>query len=404
MSKVKVTARRSQVKFANKPDVAQLGVTMTMYMGINYKLLNIFQEYLSNRLQRVTIEGCSSDWEMVKSGVPQGSVLGPFLFLVYINDIRYCIKGNVKIGIFADDVKIWSCINSQYDVKCMQESLDAMFYWSQTWGMSFNIRKCVKLTFRKRTNTVYTINGIPLNEVTSFCDLGVTICNNFKWSLHIDNTVSKALKMLGLIKRCLGKQAPKSAKQIAYTAMVRSILLYACQVWTPTTKDDMVRVERVQKLAIKFIDNVNFQQGVSYKESLTACNLLPLNLTLEYYNLCFIFNVLHGRFKIDSNSLFREMHNARVTRTAVQTLILHVPRAKGVSYKMWFNVRGCYMWNSLPEAIRAITPADKENGKIDNIFKKRLLNYLGTVFEDNYDNHMLCTWKIWCGCATCRNV
>ena len=95
---------------------------------------------------------------------------------------------------------------------------------------------------------------------------------------------------------------------------------------------------------------------------------------------------------------------SRVTRTTVQTMILHVPRARSVSYKMWINVRGCYMWNNLPEAIRAITPPDKENIRIDSIFKKKLLNYFRTIFEDNYNNHILCTWRFWCGCVSCRNV
>ena len=110
--------------------------------GINGSLLLLIENYLHNRYQKVTINNVSSSWTQVLSGVPQGSVLGPFLFLLYINNIVNTVNGNVHIGLFADDTKVWSSILSQNDQIYLQNTLDSLEHWSILWCMHFNVSKC----------------------------------------------------------------------------------------------------------------------------------------------------------------------------------------------------------------------------------------------------------------------
>ncbi|CAB4010973.1 Hypothetical predicted protein, partial [Paramuricea clavata] len=175
-------------------------------LGIRDPLLSWFRSYLYKRRHRVVIDGFASEWLPVTSGVPQGSVLGPLLFLLYINDMPEVISQGSYLPLFADDSKCFRVIFNASDQDRLQEDLNALYDWSIKWGMEFNVEKC-KVLRVVRTRTIYdrqyALGSSHLSVVQSEKDLGVWISDTLNWNIHTDNIVAKAQKMLGLLYRTL---------------------------------------------------------------------------------------------------------------------------------------------------------------------------------------------------------
>ena len=182
--------------------------------GINGKLLIWFKNYLSGRKQRVVVNGFASDIKPVISGVPQGSILGPLLFLLFVNDIPS--SPNHVTSMFADDTKIGSVINDNNDCVLLQNYLTTVFEWSCTWGLNFNPLKCKVISFSKRNPTIhsmYKLNNVVLEKVDKIIDLGVIVNNRLNWFDYIESIVKKANQRLGLIKRTLGFSVNENVKK-----------------------------------------------------------------------------------------------------------------------------------------------------------------------------------------------
>ena len=170
--------------------------------GICGPLLHWLRSYLSGRYQRVVLEGAYSDWLPVSSGVPQGSILGPLLFIVYANDLPdYAINGST-LALFADDSKLYRTMVSDLSLVILQHDLDSLFKWSMDWHMTFNVAKCKTLHFSKKKfptdQSQYHLGGQPLERVSVIKDLGVSVSCDLKWGRHIAEIVSKSSKILGL--------------------------------------------------------------------------------------------------------------------------------------------------------------------------------------------------------------
>ena len=175
-------------------------------LGIESKLLNWLRHFLTCRKQRVVVRGTFSDWAPVISGTPQGTILGPILFLSYINDIVDSVSS--KIQLFADDRKIFrELCNPSLDEQYLQTDLNNLGKWAKKWQLRFNEEKCeaMRITHsRDKSNTNYKL-GMVLKDVKSFKDLGITISKDLTWSEHISTIVNKANQVLGLIRRTLGQ-------------------------------------------------------------------------------------------------------------------------------------------------------------------------------------------------------
>ena len=231
--------------------------------GIRGKVLSWIQAFLGNRSQRVVIDGEESDSIPVNSGVPQGSVLGPILFLAYINDLPDGISSQVCL--FADDTALYLTIKGEENSSALQKDLDLLSVWEKKWDMQFNPSKCqvVQVTgFKSPIKSEYILHGQVLETVTCARYLGVDTRSNISWTSHIDPVVGNANRSLGYIRRNI-KSKNQEVRESAYNTLVRPQLEYASAVWDPHTKDHISKIEMVQRRAARWTTS-NFDRRASF--------------------------------------------------------------------------------------------------------------------------------------------
>ena len=221
---------------------------------IGSDLLKLFEDFLKDREQRVVLGESVSSWESVISGVPQGSVLGPLIFVIYINDLTDSV--NNKLKLYADDSKILSTVNSWTDALGVQKDIDSISEWMKDWRMQLNTNKCKVIHFGKNnSNFPYLIEdencGMKyIEDVKSEKDLGVIFEANLKWTKQISACVNKANSLLGMLSRTFESRDVNIWKHL-YISMVRPHLEYAFQVWSPTLESDISKLEKIQRKATK---------------------------------------------------------------------------------------------------------------------------------------------------------
>ena len=176
------------------------------------------------------LEGESSSEVPVTSGMPQGYVLGPLLFLFYINDLPQNIQSQVRL--FADDTTVYLKVNSPKDANTLQADLDTLQVWEQTWDMEFNPGKCQVLHISNSNDPLqsqYTLHGQVLESTDSAKYLGINISKTLKWNYHINEITNKANRTLGFVKRNV-KTRNEAVKELAYKTLVRPQVEYASSV------------------------------------------------------------------------------------------------------------------------------------------------------------------------------
>ena len=168
-------------------------------LGVRGKVLKWIEAFLCQRRQRVVVNGSKSDWSEVSSGIPQGSVLGPTLFVLFINDLPNCVTSTIKL--FADDAKLYRAVSTSDDSECLQKDLDALANWTQKWLLPFNTSKCSVLHLGSGNPKVtYNISGVVLEQASVEKDLGVLIDEQLKFREQAAAAVTKANRILGLIR------------------------------------------------------------------------------------------------------------------------------------------------------------------------------------------------------------
>jgi hypothetical protein len=204
------------------------------------------KDFFSHRTQQVIVDGQVSNQANVTSGVPQGSVLGPLLFLVFINDLPDCTKSSTT-RLFADDCVLYKRISSHHDATKLQEDIDALQNWEKTWLMKFHPSKCqvVRVTKKLKPVTVpYSIHGITLEEVTSAKYLGLNVDNKLNFNNHVDITAKKANSTRAFLQRNFNR-CSRRIKEATYETYVRPIAEYAAAAWDPHTQRNIKKVEQV---------------------------------------------------------------------------------------------------------------------------------------------------------------
>ena len=227
------------------------------HLGIRGPLLNWTRSFLIDRTQRVVVDGKESTPSNVQSGVPQGTVLGPLFFLVYINDISKGLSKGTKLNLFADDSLLYRIIRSAEDILILQKDLNTLQLWEKKWKMEFHPGKCqlLRITNKKKPLiATYTIHNTPISETDSAKYLGVVIDSHLHWRYQYSSMIKKCNSTLAFLRRNL-YNSPKFVKEKCYTTLVRPKIEYACAVWDPHHQNHINNIEKVQKRAARFVTN-----------------------------------------------------------------------------------------------------------------------------------------------------
>ena len=242
--------------------------------GINGSLLNWFSSYLMGRRRRVVIESSFSDWLPVVSGAPQGSILGPFLFLLYTYDLPSIVSPESTLALFADDSKCFRSIKALDYCLEFQDDVSAIKSLDDPWGMQFNSSKCKILCITRSLNPhsyPYYMGDNFINPANVYRDLRFMVASDLTLKVRVDSIAKKANRSLGYIKRTCGFKASVQAKKLLHLTIVRSKLEVGVPVWSSHRKENLMKIEGVQR---RFI----LRSDIGYKDRLSACGLMPLSL------------------------------------------------------------------------------------------------------------------------------
>ena len=331
------------------------------YFGISEQIINWVKSFLSNRTQTVLLENMTSSKIPVTSGVPQGTVLGPILFLIYINDLPEYIKHS-RIRLFADDSMIYRQIKSQSDCLKLQEDLEAAIKWEQDWLMSFHPDKCNIMNITTKRNPIhfyYNMHGHILESVQHAKYLGVTISTDLKWNTHIQQTAAKANKSLCFIRRNLKVQS-QTIKERAYQTLIRPKLEYCCTVWDPHTNENINSLEKVQRRAARYTCNRHHNTS-SVSEMLNTMNWQTLQERRLRTRLIMFHKVINENIAIPTQNIL--LQSQSTTRSSRKDSYRQIQCNKD-SYKFSFFCQTIKDWNKLSPDITKNTTTESFKGAL----------------------------------------
>ena len=325
--------------------------------GFNKCIIAWIQNWLNSRVQRVVLNGSASEWSMVCSGIPQGSVLGPLLFILYINDIDSDIVS--RLSKFADDTKLFSEASSTEQALLLQQDLDNLYQWSQDWLMLFNIKKCKVMHLGQNNMHVsYKLGGETLSTVDEEKDLGVIIQSDLKVSAQCLKAVKSSKRILGLICRNFSNHSADIIIKL-YKSMVRPHLEYCIQAWRPHYQKDIILLENVQRRATKLIQGF---RDIKYEERLQLTGLTTLETRRLRGDLIEIFKMLKGFDKVNVHSLF----TFTTSNTRGHDLKLYKGGVLTDIGKFSFPYRAISEWNFLTSDIIACNNVNTFKNKLDS--------------------------------------
>lgn len=336
------------------------------FYGIRGQLHQWIMSFLTKRSQQVVCNGETSTKQKVISGVPQGTVLGPLFFLLYINDLPSNLQ--CKTRLFADDCLLYATIvNPTTDGQLLQNDLVELESWQNKWQMKFNPKKCFTMCISLKKNLPlrkYTFCGQVLENTDSHPYLGVQLDSRLRWKEHISNTTANANKILGLIKRNFW-YCTEEVKKTLYTTIVRPKLEYATAVWDPHYKCDVDKIERVQRSAARFCTG-DYRYTSSVTTMLENLNLQSLDKRRKIARLTLLYKCIHNIVNVDKKIYLKPAKEMR-TRNS-HNLKLQLPISTKDVFKYSFFTRTAGDWNNLPANIARITSLDS--------FKEELTKHL----------------------------
>ena len=337
--------------------------------GINGKLLCWLENFLTSRTMRVGIRGVLSLIQLVLSGVPQGSVLGPLLFLMFVNELPLWIQSEMRM--FADDTKIWCKVKTEKDGITLQQDLDNLSSWSETWQLKFNAEKCKVMHIGHSYGTEYymteSVSGKrKLDSVQEERDLGLIIRSDLKSVSQCNKSAATARRVIGMVRRQF-KQLDTEDFQIIYKTYIRPHLEYCIQAWSPHLAKDIAVLENVQKAATNLVPQL---RKYSYPVRLQKLGLTTLKDRRERGDMIEVYKLLTGREKIDYKQFFTLAQNHHGLRG--HEMKLTKERSRLDIRKFYFSQRVVNGWNGLPATV--------VNAETVNAFKN--------AFDRNYIKDM----------------
>jgi len=331
--------------------------------GIDGQLLSVIVNFLSNRTQRVLLPAGASSSLPVTSGVPQGSVLGPLLFLLYINDVSDLFTNNTKIKLYADDIKIYLEICCDSDTAELQRDINRLSDWSKMWQLSLSIGKCfhIRVGLNDKTNLpVYNVCNATINSVSELRDLGVMVDEKLNFSSHVKAIACRAhLRANQILRFFISKD--RKLLTMAFTTYVRPIIEYCSSIWNPHQITLINKLESVQRYFTKRLFGV--YSSTSYDDRCLKLGLKRLELRRLHCDLIYAYKIIHGFTCLPASDFFIM---STVKRTRGHTIKLALPVSRIDCRKYFFSVRIVKVWNSLPDKL--------VTAKSVHIFKSLLVN------------------------------
>ena len=321
-------------------------------IGITSPLIYWIEDFLVGRSMSVSVKGNVSRSYPVASGVPQGSVLGPILFLVFINHIANTLNSSYKI--FADDLKVYIKIGHDSDAdyalssQLFQRDITALQEISTSWDLRLNEEKCVVMRFQRKSHPppppVYYIGGSPIRVTLSHSDLGVLIDTSLKFHQHISTTVRKAAGLSQNLLKCTVCRSPDFMLTL-FRSHIRPIIEYYSCLWHTRYLGDLRMLESVQRRWTKCIADMS---NLDYRCRLRALNLFSVQGRLLRADMIQCWKMFHGKCAVNAADLFTLAPQAGTRGHRFK--VCHSRPHTDVRQRS-FSVRCVGFWNSLPEQV-----------------------------------------------------
>lgn len=319
-------------------------------LGITGNLLTWFSNFLLLRKQCVKVNNCVSTFVDVISGIPQGTVLGPIMFMMYINDVPKCFTHSI-CKLYADDVKIYTsfCKTDLGYHQLLQDDLNSLYNWAKLWQLTISLPKTFVLHLGfNNPKHVYTINDTPILSKQSISDLGVIIDSNLKFVEHVNTVCAKALKVINILFRCFSCSNANAYCQ-AYTCYVRPLLEYASCVWNPHEMYLKRKLESVQHYFTRRVFTRCKFDYCDYSARLQVLSLQSLELRRLHNDVRMLYDIINHNTVCDFTENLVFLHNCNNTRGHSRRIRQQYSRIN--ARKFSFVNRTVPIWNILPENI-----------------------------------------------------
>jgi hypothetical protein len=365
-------------KAFDKVDHRMLIEKLRLY-GFSPQLVKWIESFLVDRSQKVVVDGKHSYFAKIISGVPQGTVLGPILFILFINDLESCVK-NSKVRFFADDTRVCKQISSEADTGELQADLDNIILWSKQNNMKLHEDKfeliihkanpsfaLYELPFTIEQMTYEISSGKHLYPIQTLKDLGVIVSDNLSWTPHINTIASRARSVAAWVLSVF-KTRDRTTMLTLYKSLVRSHLEYCCPLWHPSKITDIQQLEGVQRT---FTAKISGVQHLNYWERLKALKVMSLQRRRERYIILQMWKILHNLTPNDLNITF-----AAPSRLGLQAIVPSINKTSKQRhqsiYDNSFAILGPRLWNALPSSLSNSSFSQQQ-------FKNRLTDYFNSI-------------------------
>ena len=332
-------------------------------LGIRGDILKWIKSFLRGRVQCVSVDGEKSSWKDVLSGIPQGSVLGPILFVIFINDMPLEVKHNI-CKLFADDCKLFGIVND-YIPNTMQSDLSKLEDWSTIWQLPFNANKCKAMHFGKSNpKHIYHLNGHELESTNSEKDVGVRVDNNLKFHFQSAYATKKANQMLGVIKKTY-KARDAFTIPTLYKSLVRPHLEYGNVIWGPHYAGDKKMIESVQRRATKMVSGLH---DTPYQKRLKLLNLPSLDYRRSRGDMIQCFKIMKDQVRMKKYEIFTPIPSSNTRGHSMRILRRGAKKLARINV---FSQRVIQDWNSLPQTVVDAPSLNAFKNRLDEHWKER---------------------------------
>jgi hypothetical protein len=384
--------------------------------GISGSLITWFESYLKNRSQKVTLQGAESSLREIRAGVPQGSVLGPLLFLIFINDLPLSIQSNIKM--FADDTCLYIADpNLETKEITLNQDISNVSNWAKQWLVDFNPQKTVSLLVTKRQNPSHInmlMEDTPIIQLDMHKHLGVIINNKGTWTDHINNLLDSTLNKLNMLKS-LKYILNRQSLEIMYKSFVRSSLEYADVIWDNLSIADKDKLEKVQLQALRIITGLTISTPKEY--IYIESGIDPLETRRQQHRLIQFYKIINGSSPDTLQQLLPPRTHERSRYNTRNQSDFTIYKCNTELYKSSFFPKTVSEWNKLPtpvkesESVAIFKTRIKSNinkppawyyyGKRKlNILLCQLRNECSPLNDDLFQNHIRTESHCTCGAAT----